>query len=106
MKLPSKKIIEDFHLTYELSGAQKGIDVLAKYSGVHRMRIILNGRRVGNNDEACYDNNKAFFTRRTLNQSNVLHEFYHHLVDGLELSENREERKADRFAREMLDSNY
>jgi hypothetical protein len=27
---------------------------------------------------------------------------YHHLVDGLELSESREEREADRFAREML----
>ena len=104
MKLPSKKIIEEFHLTYELSGAQKGIDVLARYYGVHRMRILLDGRRVGKGDEASYFQNKAFFTKKGLTRANVLHEFYHHLVDGLELSESREEREADRFTREMFRS--
>ena len=102
MKLPSKKIIDEFHLTYELLGAEKGINVLARYYGVRRMRILLDGRRVGKGDEASYFQNRAFFTKKGLTKANVLHEFYHHLVDGLELSESREEREADRFAREVL----
>jgi hypothetical protein len=68
------------------------------------MKIVLDGRRVGNGDEACYDNCKAYFTKRGLNKSNVLHELYHHLayVDEWEMSERREEMEADRYARKVL----
>lgn len=102
MKLPPEKVIQEFFLIYRLKGAQKGVDVLARYYGLRRMKITVDGRRVGNKDESCYYQNKAYFTRRGFNKFNVLHEFYHHLVDGLELNENREEREADRFAREVL----
>jgi len=33
---------------------QKTVDFLTEYYGVRRMRIILNGRKVGNGDDACY----------------------------------------------------
>jgi len=46
------------------------------------MKIVLDGKRVGNGDSACYVGNKAFFTRRGLNRRTVLHELYHHLVDS------------------------
>lgn len=104
IRIPSKKVCEEFHLTYELKGAQRGVDVLARYYGIRRMRIILDGRRVGNGDEACYGENKAYFTKRGLDKFNVLHEFYHHLAYTHEwdMRERREEQEANRFARTVL----
>ena len=68
------------------------------------MRIILNGRRVGNGDDACYFENKAYFTKRALNKRTVLHEFYPHLVKmkELELPERIEEKQANGFASELV----
>ena len=102
--IPSKKVCEKFHLTYELKGAQKGVDVLAKYYGIRRMKIGLDGRRVGNGSEACYDHYVAYFTKRGLNKRNVLHEFYHHLayVYDWDITERAEEREANRYARIIL----
>jgi hypothetical protein len=102
--IPRKKIREKFLLTYELKGAQEAVNLLTRYYGIRRMKIILDGKRVGNEDEACYFSNKAFFTRRGLNKRNVLHELYHHIVEAyeLEISERMEERLANRFVREIL----
>lgn len=50
IKVPSKKVREIFLLTYELEGCQKAVNFLTEYYGVRRMRIVLNGRRVGNGD--------------------------------------------------------
>ncbi len=68
------------------------------------MRIVLNGRKVGNGDEACYEDYVAYFTKKGLNKSNVLHELYHHLVyvEGLDVPEKREEKDAERFSRGFL----
>ena len=68
------------------------------------MKVVLDGRRVGNGDEACYYKNKSYFTKRRLNRRNVLHELYHHLayVNEWEMSERREENEADRYARSFL----
>ena len=101
---PSKKVCEEFYLTYELKGAQKAVDYLSRYYGIRRMKIIVDGRRVGNNDEACYYKNVAYFKRRGLNKRNMLHEFYHHLVyaNELDLSETREERQANRYSLMIL----
>jgi hypothetical protein len=65
------------------------------------MRIVLNGRKVGNGDIAVYFENKAYFTKRGLTKRTVLHELYHHLVyvNGLDMPKTKEERYADRFAR-------
>jgi len=38
------------------------------------MRTVVDGRRVGNNDEACYSKYVAYFKRRGLNKRNVLHD--------------------------------
>ena len=94
MRIPSKKTCEEFYLTYELRGAQKAVDYLSRYYGIRRMRIVVDGRRVGNNNEACYLKYVAYFKKRRLNKNNVLHEFYHHLayVNELDISETREER--------------
>ena len=104
IRIPSKKVCEEFHLTYELKGAQKGVDVLTRYYGTRRMKIILDGRRVGNGDEACYYDNKVYFTKKGLNKLNVLHELYHHVIGAYELdiSERKEESQACRFARGVL----
>jgi len=104
--LPSKKVCEDFRLTYELKGAQKGVNVLARYYRIRGMKIILDGRRVGNGDKACYnyDGYTAYFSKRGLDKFNVLHEFFHHLVAKgvIEIDEKYEEKAADRFAKEVL----
>lgn len=72
------------------------------------MKIVVDGRKVGNGDEACYDYDDytAYFTKRGLNKSNVLHELYHHLsyVNDWVMSERMEERKANRYARNILKS--
>ncbi len=104
IRIPSTKVCEEFHLTYELKGAQKGIDILTKYYGIPKMRIVVDGRRVGNEDEACYYENKAYFSKRWLNRSNVLHEVFHHILEnkGLEMSEKKEEMEADVFVRKII----
>jgi hypothetical protein len=100
IRVPSKKIRERFLLIYELEGCQKAINFLTEYYGVRRMRIVLNGRRVGNGDIAVYFQNRAYFTKKGLKKRTVLHELYHHLVyvKGLELSSRIEERYARRYA--------
>jgi hypothetical protein len=58
------------------------------------MRIILNGRKVGNGDDACYFENKAYFTKRGLKKRTVLHELYHHIIYSKGIEEpNRVEKK-------------
>jgi hypothetical protein len=59
------------------------------------MKIILNGRKVGNGDRACYFENKAYFTKRGLTKQTVLHELYHHLVsvNGLEYPPEQRKKK-------------
>jgi hypothetical protein len=68
------------------------------------MRIILNGRKVGNGYAAYYFENKAHFTQKGLKRRTVLHEFYHHLVEmkGLELPERVEEKQANSYASEFV----
>jgi hypothetical protein len=65
------------------------------------MRIILNGRRVGNGDIAVYFQNRAYFTKRGLTKRTILHELYHHLVyvNGMDMTKTTEERDANRYAR-------
>ena len=104
IRIPRKKIREQFLLIYKLKGCQKALDFLTEYYSVKRMRIILNGRKVGKGYEAYYLKNKAYFTKRGLNKRIALHELYHHLVDakGLELSETREEKNANSYASGFL----
>lgn len=104
IRIPRKKVRERFLLIYELKGCQKATDFLTEYYGVRRMKIILNGRKKGNGNTACYYENKAYFTKRGLNKRTALHELYHHLVDteGLELSETMEEKDANSYARDFL----
>ena len=108
IKVPSKKIRERFLLIYELKGCQKAVDFLTKYYRVRPVRIILNGRKVGNGDIAVYFDNKAYFTKRGLTKRTVLHELYHHLVyvKGLELLSRTEERYARRYAGGFLNRDH
>jgi hypothetical protein len=57
------------------------------------MKVVLDGRRVGNGDVACCFENRVYFTKRGLNKRTVLHELYHHLVyvKGLETPQTKEE---------------
>ena len=98
--IPSRKVCEELHLTYELKGAQKAVDMLSRYYGIRRMKIVIDGRKVGNNAVACYNEYVAYFKKWELNKSNVLHEFFHHLayVYGLDLSYSKEEREANRYS--------
>jgi hypothetical protein len=101
IRIPSKRIRERFLITYELEGCQKAVDFLAKFYGVRRMKIILDGRKVGNGNIAIYFQNRDYFSKRGLKKRTVLHEFYHHLayVNGLEMSRNMEEKNANQYAR-------
>ena len=100
VRIPSKKVCEKFHLTYELKGAEKAVQVLTEYYGIPRMKIILNGRRVMRACECDYFEGIACFTKKGLNKRNVLHELYHHIVEvnGIEMTSRKEEREARRFA--------
>jgi hypothetical protein len=104
IKLPSKKIRERFLIIYELEGCRKAMDFLTKYYGVRPMKIILNGRKVGNGCVACYFQNRAYFTKRGLNKRTILHELYHHLVNfrKLVMTERAEEREANIYAKVLL----
>jgi len=68
------------------------------------MKIILNGKKVGNPYYACYLENKAYFTKKGLRKRTILHELYHHLIceKGLELSERTGEREANCYAKCFL----
>ena len=103
IRTPSKKVCEGFLLIYELEGCQKTVNYIRKYYGVRRMRIVLNGRRVGNGDIAVYFENRAYFTKRGLNKRTVLHELYHHLVYAfdLDMGIRKEEKEANQFARKI-----
>jgi hypothetical protein len=105
VRLPSKRVREKFLLIYELKGCQEAVNYLTNHYGVRPMRIILKGRRVGNGDIAVYFQNRAYFTKRGLNKRTVLHELYHHLiyVSCLEMSDAKEERAANSYARDFLD---
>lgn len=77
---------------------------MTRHYGVKRMKTVLNGKKVGNGDEACYDRNVAYFTKIGLNKSNVLHELYHHIayVTEWDMGERREEREANKYAGKVL----
>ena len=72
------------------------------------MKIMLDGRRVGKGDIACYFRNRAYFTKRGLRKRTILHELCHHLVyvNGLDMPKRTEERAANSYARELLGSRY
>jgi hypothetical protein len=104
VKLPPKRIREKFLIIYELEGCQKAVDFLTEHYGVRRMKVILNGRKVGNGNIAIYFQNKAYFSKKGLKKRTVLHELYHHLVYviGLNVSKTEGERAADSYARDFL----
>jgi hypothetical protein len=98
--IPPKRIQEEFRLTYELKGAQRAVNFLANYYGIRRMKIVIDGRRVGKKSwDACYYDNVGYFRRNKINKNLFLHEFYHHLVCAkkLDISETKEEREANTF---------
>jgi hypothetical protein len=104
IRIPRARIRERFWIIYELEGCQKAVNFLAEYYSVRKMKIVLNGKKVGKHYYAIYSRNKAYFTKRGLRKRTVLHELYHHLVKekGLVLSDSIEERQAIGYAREFL----
>jgi len=99
--IPPKRVCEEFSLAYELEGAQKAVDLLAKYYGIKEMRVLVDGRKVGNGNEACYYGYVAYFKKTGLNKRNILHEFYHHLVYVYDwnMKEFEEEKKAHWYSK-------
>ena len=104
VKLPPKRVREKFLIIYELEGCQKAVNYLTKYYGVRRMRIFLNGKKVGKDCVGFYFKNRAYFKKEGLKKQIVLHELYHHLVDsnGLELLVKVEEKEAKMYASKFL----
>jgi hypothetical protein len=99
IRVPPKRIREKFLITYELHGCQKAINYLTEYYGVRKMKLILDGKRVGKGYSGYYLKNKAYFTKRGLTKRIILHELYHHLIDakGLEMPIRKEEREANNY---------
>lgn len=104
IRIPPKKVRGQFFIIYELKGCQKAVDFLTEYYGIKRMKIILDGRKVGNGFDAWYFRNRACFKKRGLRKQTVLHELYHHLVDSkkLEILERIEEKQANNYVAEFL----
>jgi hypothetical protein len=92
---------EKFLINYELEGCQKAVNFLSNYYTMKRLKIILNGRKVGNDCIGCYVDNKAYLKKEGLNKRIVLHEFYHHLIESeqLDLVLKTEEREANYYAK-------
>jgi len=63
IRVHSKRVCERFRLTYELKGAQKGVDVLTDYYRIPKMKIIVDGRRVMKGCDCVYFDNVSCFTR-------------------------------------------
>ena len=70
IRVPSKRVCEKFRLNYELKGAQKGVDVLTKYYGVRRMKIILDGKKVSRGYKAHYSEKKSFLHQNRFEEKN------------------------------------
>jgi len=104
VRIPSKRVCEKFHITYELEGAQKALDFLTEYYGIPRMKVIVDGRKVMKGYVCEYSEDIACFTKKGLNKKNVLHELYHHIANnkGLEVSEKKEEWEARKFVRAVI----
>jgi len=104
IKIPRTKIREEFLLIYELKGCQKAVNFLTEYYGVKRMRIILEGKKVGNGHSGCYLKNKAYLTKRGLTKRIILHELYHHLIEakGFEIPLRKEEKEANTYAKAFI----
>jgi hypothetical protein len=66
------------------------------------MKIVVDGRRVGGNYLAAYEDNVSYFKKSSLNKRTMLHEFYHHLVNNGRVTSEGEERKAENYARKMI----
>lgn len=105
-RIPSSKVRQQFILTYELHGAQKAIDFLSRFYGLRRMKIVVDGRKTGKRNNACYDSETytAYFRKRAVDKKTVLHEFYHHLayLSGWNGLARTEEKEADSFAKRIL----
>ena len=70
------------------------------------MKIVVDGRRAGKGYDANYDDETytAFFSKRTLNKENVLHELFHHIsnVNDWSISERNEEKRPNGYSRRVL----
>jgi hypothetical protein len=104
VKLPSKKVRERFLLIYELEGCQKAVNFLTEYYEVRKMRIVLDGKKVGKNCVGFYLKNTACFKKDGLKKQIVLHELYHHIIEvkSLEMTLRTEEKEANNYARHFL----
>jgi hypothetical protein len=100
VKLPPKRVREKFLIIYELKGCQKAVNYLTKYYSVRRIKLCLDGRKVGKRCVGLYLENKAYFKKEGLKKRIVLHELYHHLVasKGFELAIRTEEKEANSYA--------
>lgn len=76
IRTPSRRVCERFVLIYELEGCQKAVNFLTNYYGVRRMKVVIDGRKTGDGNTACYIENKAYFTKRGLNKRTVLHDIF------------------------------
>lgn len=63
--IPSKRTREEFNLIYELFGCKRAINYLSKHYKIRRMKIVVDGRKVGNGINASYDYDEctAYFTK-------------------------------------------
>jgi hypothetical protein len=59
VKLP-KRVQAKFLIIYELEGCQKAVNFLTKYYEVRKMKIVLDGKKVGNNYWGFYEKNTAY----------------------------------------------
>jgi signal peptidase I len=66
--------------------------------------LYVDGRKVGNNCDAYYDDSVGYFKKKKINRVLVLHEFYHHLAytKGFDISEKREEKEAEEYVNKVL----
>jgi hypothetical protein len=101
VKLPPKRVREEFLITYELEGCQKAVNYLTQYYSARKMKICLNGRKVGKDYLGFYIGNRAYLKKKGLNRKTVLHELYHHLVETrkLEIPQRTEEKEANSYSR-------
>lgn len=105
LRTPSRKVCEEFMLIYELEGAQKGVDVLTRYYGVRRMKIVVDGRKIGKKYRiAEYWKNTGYFRKRRFRKSDVLHELFHHLVASkrMTMPKREEEKQAQAFVEKIM----
>lgn len=98
--IPPKQVCREVMDSFEMQKPQQAIAVLSRYYGISPMKLIISDRPLKKEIQAGYIDGLAIVNEE-FEPSDILHEFYHHLLCFLNSYDRAEwvrERQAEIFA--------